>query len=140
MSYYYSSYADYNSGDSLVKRTYREVPSHSHRSTQYIVNDGTLIIDDKSLRNNSSVIYNRPGSTMWVQPTTESHRSTSASDPYRRSHSLHTCRGCSWRRELSGGYCRDCIDAKLSRPRIVEVVRSDRRVLGGPERRLIEYR
>lgn len=145
MAYYHTSHKDYTYGDDLVKKIYREVPRYSHHPTQYIVNDGTLIIDDKSLRHNNSVIYNRPGSTMWVQPTSTHQWSSNSTDPYRygystTSSSLHTCRGCYHRRELTGGYCRDCIDAKLLKPRVVEVVRHDRRLLSVPERRMIEYR
>ncbi|KAH8201388.1 hypothetical protein TruAng_004471 [Truncatella angustata] len=144
MSYYgyTTSHRGHTYGDDAVKRYYRETPRHSHHPTQYIYNDGRLVIDDKSLRNNNSVIYNRPGSTMWVQSTAASQYSSSLSDPYRSGGSwgstLHICRGCSYRRELTGGYCRSCIDIKLS-PRVVEVVREERRLPSAPSRRMLEY-
>lgn len=144
MPYYYdTNYKDHTHGHDLVKRIYREVPRHSHHPTQYIVNDGKLIIEDQSLRNSNSVIYNSPGSTMWVQTSTghwssSSNHSHGSSTPSWSSN-LHRCRGCYSLRELTGGYCYGCIEAKTVRPRIVEVVRDDRRLLSVPERRLLEY-
>jgi hypothetical protein len=147
MPSYYWSGNDYGSGEELVRRIYRDTRRDKHHPTQYIVNDGTMTVNGEWLRNKSSVIYNSPGSTMYLQSGTTSYRpSSDSSEPYRyyssrRTYgtSLHHCRGCNWRRELTGGYCRDCIAVKL-RPRVVEVVRDDRVLLGSPERRLIEYR
>lgn len=145
MTHYHYSHGDYPRGNELVRKIYREVPRHSQYPTQYIVNDGTLVIDDMSLQNTNSIIYNARGSTMWVQPSSHSHSHSSAYSPSWHNYSpaslrLHTCRGCSHRRELSGGYCHECISARLARPRIVDVVREDRRLVSTPERRTIGYR
>ncbi|KAF3018896.1 hypothetical protein E8E14_009580 [Neopestalotiopsis sp. 37M] len=170
MAYYYSSGTDYNygPGDAVVRKVYRNLDrgghhhrhhhghhsssSHRHHHSK-IVNDGTLIVEADTLRTVNSHITNRPGATMylteqqyWATPASSSGSTTSSSyyygsssrPAYYSSSSLHTCRGCSWQRELIGGYCRDCIEYKTS-PRIIEV-KENRRVLGGPERRLLHYR
>lgn len=146
MAHYHYSHRDYNYSGELVRDIYREAPRHSQYPTQYIVNNGTLMINDKSLRNTNSIIYNSYGSTIWVEPSSHSRHSHHAHHSHRPHYyslsapsNLHTCRGCHHRRELSGGYCHDCINARL-RPRIVEVIRDDRRLVGAPERRMIEYR
>lgn len=133
--------------DHLVKKLVREMP-HNHHPTQYIVNDGTLIIDDKSLRNTNSVIYNRPGSTLVVQTAKGTHGThqtlsyCTCNPPCRyycaSSHSswttnVHTCSGCSQKRQLLGGYCRYCIDARTVRVREVskvEIIEKDKKLIG----------
>lgn len=159
MAYHYDHHhqGDYRHSDDLVKHLHREIPHHSHRPVQYIVNDGKLIIDEKSLRHstNNTLIYNRPGSTMWVQPRTSSghhhhHHSSSSSrvetyqrpSTYWQTSSTHACRGCQSLRSLYGGYCRECIEVKMVRPREprVDIIRDARRLLSLPDRRLIEYR
>jgi hypothetical protein len=128
--------SSYTSGDYLVKTICREVPRRSVRPTQYIVNDGTLVIDDKSLRHTNSVIYNRPGSTLIVQPGGSRYtplpncscnppcrwRCTASTTTTCWTTTVHTCRGCSEKRQLWGGYCRYCIDARTIRyrePRLI---------------------
>ncbi|TGJ82336.1 hypothetical protein E0Z10_g6456 [Xylaria hypoxylon] len=107
---------------------------HSHRPTRFIVNEGKLIIDERSFddrdRSSSSrsntVIYNAPGSTMWI----ESKSGTTE------------CRGCFRRRDrLYGGYCSGCATLRLDTPRRHEVVTVDnRRLLEYPEKRAIGWR
>ncbi|KAI0399967.1 hypothetical protein F4802DRAFT_527324 [Xylaria palmicola] len=118
---------------------------HSHRPTRYIVNEGKLIIDERSLeardhhhhrdhyRSSSSrantVIYNAPGSTMWIESQHDKNLRTE-------------CRGCYRRRErLYDGYCADCVSLRIDTPRRHEVVNfSDRRLLDYPSRRAIGWR
>ncbi|GAW24036.1 hypothetical protein EKO27_g9310 [Xylaria grammica] len=114
-----------------IKRDLR----HSHRPTRYIVNHGKLIVDDRSFedrdRSSSShsntLIYNAPGSTMWIEN--------------KSSHSAE-CRRCYRRRDrLYGGYCSDCVSLRLDTPRHHDVVVKDhRRLLELPERRAIGWR
>lgn len=165
MSYYYSSGQDYYpSGDEVIRKVYRNIERgghkhhhhhsshhghhhhHHHHAHQTIVNDGTMVINGDSLRQVNSVIYNRPGSTVYM---TDAHYysspSSSGTSYYygsapRYSSGLHACRGCSgWHRELAGGYCRGCIEYKVRPGRTIEVVRESRRALDAPERRLIQY-
>lgn len=80
---------------------------HSHRPTNYIVNDGHLIVDERSTKHNNTVIYNARGSTMWVNPA--SRHAPSAPLIYETHHHYPSCRGCSERRYLySDGYCCNC--------------------------------
>ncbi|KAI1159946.1 hypothetical protein F5B18DRAFT_547755 [Nemania serpens] len=112
----------------------------SHRPTRYIINEGKLVIDERSFedrdRNGSgssrpnTIIYNAPGSTMWIEQRRED-----------RSH--HSgCRGCLRRSErYYGGYCSECIARRLDAPGRHEAVAvRDRRLLEYPERRAIQWR
>ncbi|KAJ8119760.1 hypothetical protein ONZ43_g3360 [Nemania bipapillata] len=136
-SYYYKDRHHSKDGYEIAHHITREL-RHSHRPTQCIINEGKLIIDERSLedrdRSSSSrsntVIYNAPGSTMWI----EKHRDD-------RSHYLE-CRGCSRRCSRSyDGYCSDCVTLRFDSPRRHEIVTvSDRRLLEYPERRAIQWR
>jgi len=53
--------------DDLVRRFNREVRSSTH-PTRYIVNDGSLVINESLLHDSNTLIYNRRGSSMWVRP------------------------------------------------------------------------
>ncbi|KAI8947531.1 hypothetical protein F4801DRAFT_507353 [Xylaria longipes] len=113
---------------------------HSHRPTRYIINEGKLVIDERTLedRHSSSsssssksntVIYNAPGSTMYIE---------------RRKDKSHypECRGCFRRRERCyDGYCSECISLRLDKPRRHETITmNDRRYLEYPERKAIQWR
>ncbi|KAI0868574.1 hypothetical protein GGS24DRAFT_206541 [Hypoxylon argillaceum] len=92
---------------------------HSHRSTQYIINEGKLIVDERSFEDrdrhhhhssssrSNTVIINTPGSTMWIEKRRESR-------PY-----YAECRGCFRRADHyhHGGYCYDCVTLHLESPR-----------------------
>ncbi|KAI0009622.1 hypothetical protein F4779DRAFT_361736 [Xylariaceae sp. FL0662B] len=140
MSYHYSNHRhNHDNVHHLAQRFSREA-RYSHHPTQYIVNDGRMIIDEKALHYSNAVIYNAPGSTMWLKPTSLS----SVRTPYVPYHSpgmppIRTCRGCFQQRELYfGNYCRDCTSARLAPP--TERYYSDRKPLYMPERRSLGWR
>ncbi|KAI8627127.1 hypothetical protein F5Y19DRAFT_443406, partial [Xylariaceae sp. FL1651] len=101
-----SYYRDHRTeGYELVQHLGHEL-RHSHRPSRYIVNEGKLIIDEHAFNSHHShhhhhkpntVIYNAPGSTMWLESSSQRHASSS---------SYEECRGCFRRRERTyGGYC-----------------------------------
>ncbi|KAI1112426.1 hypothetical protein F5Y14DRAFT_272547 [Nemania sp. NC0429] len=118
----------------------------SHRPTRYIINEGKLIIDERSFEDRdrsgsgsggsrpNTIIYNAPGSTMWIEP--QLHRED-------RSHRSE-CRRClRWSDRYYDGYCAECVARRrrLDSPRRHEVVTvHDRRLLEYPERRAIQWR
>ncbi|KAK8043922.1 hypothetical protein PG994_012760 [Apiospora phragmitis] len=53
--------------DQLARRFNREV-RHSGYPTRYIVNDGSLVINESLLHDSNTLIYNRRGSHMSVRP------------------------------------------------------------------------
>ncbi|KAI1439935.1 hypothetical protein F5Y02DRAFT_404373 [Annulohypoxylon stygium] len=90
---------------------------HSGHATQYIVNEGRMIVDQKTLRHSNAVIYNAPGSTLRFVPSTHtyhsvtSHSSHYEPEPHWSSTSLwiRQCRGCCKYREIYyGNYCHEC--------------------------------
>ncbi|KAH9905795.1 hypothetical protein F4778DRAFT_727512 [Xylariomycetidae sp. FL2044] len=132
---------------------------HAHYPTCYIVNDGKMIADDKALKHSNTIIYNSPGSTLWIQPSSSDknnneRRSSSSSSSsaivyeprtsYYSSSSHHhtpTCRGCHERRSLYfGSYCRDCVSDRLDSNRRYDTLRETRRVIEIPERRAVGWR
>ncbi|KAI0454635.1 hypothetical protein F5B21DRAFT_229287 [Xylaria acuta] len=136
-TYYYDR--QHKDGYELAHHLGRDL-RHSHRPTKYIINEGKLVMDERTFegRHQSSstnhnksntVIYNAPGSTMYIE---------------RRKDKSHypECRGCFRRRERCyDGYCSECISFRLDRPRRHESVTvSDRRYLEYPERRIIQWR
>ncbi|KAI1122326.1 hypothetical protein F5Y10DRAFT_76753 [Nemania abortiva] len=150
-SYYYNDH--YNDrhhskdGYELAHHVGREL-RHSHRPTKYIINEGKLIIDERSFedhrdRSSSSgggksntVIYNAPGSTMWIEKRRDDHHRS-------HSHSHYSeCRGCFRRADrYYDGYCSDCITLRYESPRRHEIITvNDRRLLDYPERRAIGWR
>jgi hypothetical protein len=156
MSYYHDSpyYDHHHHSYQYPSRGSRE-SRHSHRSKGYIVNQGQLIIDEKTLRNTNAVIYNAPGSTMYLEPAKRRSYHTSVThSPYHSSTSsrlaqldlalptISTCHGCYERREMRyGDYCRDCASNLLHRPssKRAGYLVDDRRVLDYPERRRIGW-
>ncbi|KAK5624811.1 hypothetical protein RRF57_000527 [Xylaria bambusicola] len=134
-SYSYDRYY-YKDGYELAHHIGRDL-RRSHRPLRYIVNEGKLIIDERSLdgrhrsgsNRSNTVIYNSPGSTMWIE---------------NRDNELRTveCRGCFRRRERCySGYCSDCVYLRLDAPHRHEVITVDNwRLLDYPERRAIAYR
>ncbi|CAJ2509089.1 Uu.00g141150.m01.CDS01 [Anthostomella pinea] len=141
-SYQYEN--SYHRSHELAHRLRKET-RHSHYPTRYIVNDGQLFVDEKSLRHSNTVIYNSPGSTMWLTPSSR-HHSTSAHNPHHHSTSSSAwvatttqpatmvCLGCHEHRvAYYGSYCRDCTAARLAPV-------PERRQLDYPERRAIGWR
>ncbi|KAK8096204.1 hypothetical protein PG999_014226 [Apiospora kogelbergensis] len=51
--------------DDLVRRFNREARC-STQPTRYIVNDGSLVINESLLHDSNTLIYNRRGSSMWL--------------------------------------------------------------------------
>ncbi|KAI1419497.1 hypothetical protein F5Y12DRAFT_789017 [Xylaria sp. FL1777] len=141
-SYYYDRYNKdgyYKDGYELAHQIGRDL-RHSHRPTRYIVNEGKLVIDERSFedryRSSSSsssrsntVIYNAPGSTMWIENRSNGSR-------------IAECRGCFRRRErYYGGYCSECASLRWDTPRRPEIITvDDRRLLDYPEMRAIGWR
>lgn len=100
---------------------------NSHRPLRCIVNEGKLIIDERSLENRfNTVIYNSPGSTMWIEHRGGGTRTVE-------------CRGCFRRREhCYGGYCSKCSSL---RPDVYRRSESEKLwLLDYPERRAIAWR
>ncbi|KAI0427589.1 hypothetical protein F5Y09DRAFT_27799 [Xylaria sp. FL1042] len=136
-TYYYDRDRHHKDGYELAHNIGRDL-RHSHRPMRYIVNEGKLIIDERSFedrdRSSSSrsntVIYNAPGSTMWIENRNKGS-----------SHSVE-CRGCFRRRDRCyGGYCSECLSKRLDMPRRHEIITvDDRRLLDYPERRAIGWR
>ncbi|KAI0520694.1 hypothetical protein F5B22DRAFT_47664 [Xylaria bambusicola] len=134
-SYPYDRYY-YKDGYELAHYIGRDL-RRSHRPLRYIVNEGKLIIDERSLEDrhrssgnrSNTVIYNSPGSTMWIEHRDSESRTVE-------------CRGCFRRRERCyGGYCSECVYLRLDAPRRHEVITLDKwRLLDYPERRAIAYR
>lgn len=133
-NHHHYPHSHYDVAERLVREN-----RHSHRPTRYIVNDGNLILDEKTIRHGNTVIYNSRGSAMWLNPSGR-HAAPPAPIVYQPYHSSWaygvaspSCRGCYERRELhSSGYCRDCHS--------IRYYRSDRRLLGTPERRQLTWR
>ncbi|KAI1195375.1 hypothetical protein F5X97DRAFT_246787 [Nemania serpens] len=111
----------------------------SHRPTRYIINEGKLVIDERTLEDrdrsgsgssSNTIIYNAPGATMRI----EQHREN-------RSHHSE-CRGCLRRSErYYDGYCSECVTRRLGSSRRHDVVAvHDRRFLEYPERKAIQWR
>ncbi|KAI3325515.1 hypothetical protein HD806DRAFT_490513 [Xylariaceae sp. AK1471] len=120
---------------------------HSHRPTRYIINEGKLVIDERSFDNHyrssgsssssnkpNTIIYNAPGSSMWIEHAKEKPSYTE-------------CRGCFRHRERCyGGYCSECISVRLERDnwnksrRYETVAVDDRRYVEYPERKTIGWR
>ncbi|KAI1826567.1 hypothetical protein F4861DRAFT_64964 [Xylaria intraflava] len=132
MPTYYHSDHHHKEGYELAQNLSRDL-RHSHRPTKYIINEGKLILDEQALddhhqshhNKSNTIIYNSPGSTMWVQP---SHRSRLEAE----AHSI-ACRGCFRHRDrYYGGYCSDCLAAQLRYPRRHEssLVYPERRTIG----------
>ncbi|KAI1357578.1 hypothetical protein F5Y08DRAFT_324020 [Xylaria arbuscula] len=126
----------YKDGYELAHHIGRDL-RHSHRPLRYIVNEGKLIIDERSFEDryqssnyrSNTIIYNSPGSTMWIE-----HRDG-------RTRTVE-CRGCFRLRERCyGGYCSECVSLRLDAPRRTDVITVDKRqLLDYPERRTIAWR
>lgn len=136
-SYYYNDRRHTKDAYEIAHHITRDL-RHSHRPTQYIINEGKLVIDERSLedrdRSSSSrsntVIYNAPGSTMWIEKRRDD-----------RSH-YSECRGCFRRsHRYYDGYCSECVTLRADLPRRHKIITaSDRRLLEYPERRAIQWR
>jgi hypothetical protein len=137
-SYHYDSHHHHHKrGYELAQHLGRDL-QHSNRPTRYIVNDGKLILDDRSFDNyygsgstskSNTVIYNAPGSTLWIE-----HAKPKTT--------LVECRGCFRRRERCyDGYCSECISVSIDRGKRHEIIAVDeRRYVEYPERRAIKWR
>ncbi|KAI3339419.1 hypothetical protein F4824DRAFT_455333 [Ustulina deusta] len=133
-SYYHDHH--HKDGYELAHQIGRDL-RHSHRPTRYVINEGKLIIDERSFEDrdrsssnrSNTVIYNAPGSTMWIEKRDNAPRTVE-------------CRGCFRRRDrYYGGYCAECISLRLDTPRRHEVITvQNRRPLEYPERRAIGWR
>ncbi|KAI1397976.1 hypothetical protein F4819DRAFT_470269 [Hypoxylon fuscum] len=155
MPYNYDSYHGHhhNPNRDLAQRFGRE-SRHSSHPTQYIVNEGKMIVDQRTLRHTNAIIYNAPGSTMRLVPSKPVPKAKHNSFYYPPTSpwwdtttSIHTCRGCLQRRELysgAGGYCRDCTALRLGPPYQAERYRlqgrNDWHPAYMPERRQLGWR
>ncbi|KAI1742449.1 hypothetical protein F4680DRAFT_412240 [Xylaria scruposa] len=107
---------------------------HSHRPTQYLINDGKLVLSERAFKdfqkssgsnyNTATVIYNSPKSTMYIDSQKE------------KSH-YPECRSCHRRRGRYNGYCSECYD-RSRRHETITV--GDHRYLAYPERKMIKWR
>ncbi|ORY60791.1 uncharacterized protein BCR38DRAFT_442523 [Pseudomassariella vexata] len=146
-------YDDYHPRQDLAQHSYRDSSRQSSRPSRYIVNELEIIISRSTSGRGNTVFYNSPRSTIYVRPERSSSSWTPAyggssdevwTSPVRYGYSSdsyngsRTCRGCG-RRELEGGFCRDCIEVRVSRP-LVEIVRGYGRSTLSPRRRIVELR
>lgn len=135
-SYYHDR--PHKDGYELAQRIRHDL-RYSHRPTQYIINEGKLVVNERTLecrdRDTNSrpntIIYNAPGSTMYVEKPRDE-----------KSHHRSECRACFRVRDRCyGGYCSDCLTVRLDTPRRREVITvHDRRLLEYPEKRTIQWR
>ncbi|KAK8021910.1 hypothetical protein PG990_007048 [Apiospora arundinis] len=95
-----SCYRERREDVDLVRRFNRECRNSGY-PTRYIVNDGTLVINESLLNDSNTLIYNRRGSNMWVRP--DGCCSCDGSPSCRCGcRGRGCCRGGRWGR---GGYC-----------------------------------
>ncbi|KAI1171871.1 hypothetical protein F4777DRAFT_30911 [Nemania sp. FL0916] len=140
-SYYRDRYHSHHHKDGydLAHHLIRDL-RHSHRPTQYIINEGKLTVDAQTFENfnhssghkSNTIIYNSPGSELRIDNRRDD-----------RSHYYSECRGCFRRSDRSyGEYCSDCTALRLvDSPRRHEFVTyDDRRLLEYPSRRAIGWR
>ncbi|KAI5863921.1 hypothetical protein GGS23DRAFT_596410 [Durotheca rogersii] len=119
--------------------------------TQYIVNDGRMTVDQRTLQHSNAVIYNGPHSSLRLvssgraaaAPARDRDRDTDHSRDWSTA-TPHTCHGCLRRRPLYWTeYCYDCAAAPLSRRLGSVTYRHDfqwRHLTTAPERRLVGWR
>ncbi|KAI0486985.1 hypothetical protein F4859DRAFT_323064 [Xylaria cf. heliscus] len=132
-SYYYETSCGYD----LAHQIRRDL-RHSHRPTRYIINDGKLVVNERtyddryyycsgsssSSGKSDTVVYNSPGSTMYIDRLKD------------KRHHYSSCRERSY-----DGYSSESITVRLDRPRRHETITvTDRRRLEYPERRIIHWR
>ncbi|KAI1139202.1 hypothetical protein F5Y05DRAFT_381117 [Hypoxylon sp. FL0543] len=148
MPYYYDDHHDNHDLTRQLAHHLSRESRYTGHPTQYIVNEGRMFVDRKTLQHSNAVIYNAPGSSLRVSPSrstsTTRTRSTSYYAPKSSwSPSIHTCRGCLERREIYfEGYCHDCNSLRLvSSPRESYRLRDrDYRYLArAPERRMVGW-
>jgi hypothetical protein len=149
-------------GYELAQYLGREL-SYSSKPARFIVNEGMLIVDERTLDNThtlghsylgfnktgktNTVVYNAPGSTMWVQNKHSSSLGGHGSrylDALSLSTTVMECRGCLRLRERCyDGLCSDCIldRDRSSARRYDDIIYDERpRSLEYPERRFLGYR
>ncbi|KAI0867069.1 hypothetical protein F4860DRAFT_17305 [Xylaria cubensis] len=121
-SYHYNHH--YRDGYELANQVVRD-SRHSHRPTRYLINEGKLVLGERAFKDNTdTVIYNAPKATIVIEPRKE------------KSH-YPECRSCHRHRGRYNGYCSECYE----RPRRHETITvNDRRYLGYPERKMIQWR
>ncbi|KAI2635639.1 hypothetical protein GGS26DRAFT_507460 [Hypomontagnella submonticulosa] len=118
MAYHYNTHNEnHDLARNLAHRLSRET-RHGGPPTQYIVNEGKMIVDQRTLRHSNAIIYNAPGSTLRFAPSKPVPARKSKHDSYYTSGSygpttttappLHMCRGCGQRETYYGGFCHDC--------------------------------
>ena len=127
--YHHRGHHSYGSSNHELAERFAHETRYSHRPTQYIVNNGHLVVDDRSARHSDAVIYNARGSTMWLKPTSNDY-SPIIYEPHYSYRSRSSCRGCYERRgTYSAGYCRDCYNHRY--------YDTDRKVISISTRRLL---
>ncbi|KAI1332278.1 hypothetical protein F5Y16DRAFT_173553 [Xylariaceae sp. FL0255] len=145
MPYYYDGRS---SGYDLGQYACREFARHSHRPTQYVINEGNLVVDERMLNRYydrhhkyNTVIYNAPGSRMRIEYSRHHY------GPYYSGSGesgLLECLRCRRRSRCYGGYCPDCIAVRVvedrGRDRRSEILTVDerRRFIEYPERRALK--
>ncbi|KAI1377908.1 hypothetical protein F4677DRAFT_29918 [Hypoxylon crocopeplum] len=151
MAYYYDHH---HRGQDLTRDWAHRVSQdarHNSQPSQYIVNEGRMRIDERTLRHSNAIIYNAPGSSLRISPSmTVSSAKTKHSTYYAQPStwwtsgtSAHTCHGCyKWRELYYGDYCHECssirqVAAAKDRHRLRD--RDDRYLTYTPERRLLGW-
>ncbi|KAI1768489.1 hypothetical protein GGR53DRAFT_478296 [Hypoxylon sp. FL1150] len=146
-SRHWSHEHDYNRN--LASRFSRDA-RHSSYPTINIVNEGKLVVDERTLRNTNAVIYNSERATLRLsapKPTAnpfapEVYHYNSYYYPQQAATwwgpsglPIHTCRSCRQRREIYyAGYCHYCAAIRYSAPN--QRVHDDRRVAFAQQRQL----
>ncbi|KAI0148524.1 hypothetical protein GGR57DRAFT_474580 [Xylariaceae sp. FL1272] len=119
---------------------------HCRRPTQYTVNDGKLVIDERVFENYcrdykgdrcNAVIYNAPGATLWIE-----YRRQRDEHYYHDSGSADfiVCLRCRRRPRRCGQYCSECVSVRLVKDREKDrcsetIVVDNRRYVEYPEKR-----
>ncbi|OTB12275.1 hypothetical protein K445DRAFT_25847 [Daldinia sp. EC12] len=116
MAHYYDHHHEgHNQAQNLANRFTRET-RHSDYPTQYIVNEGKMIVHERSLKQSNAIIYNAPGSTLRFVPSKSAtsakpkHNSNHPPESYWRTTAppIYMCHGCRRRQIYYGDYCHDC--------------------------------
>ncbi|KAI0382535.1 hypothetical protein F5Y04DRAFT_252873 [Hypomontagnella monticulosa] len=145
MAYHYNTRNEnHDLARNLAHRIQRDSRYGGH-PTQYIVNEGRMVVDQRTLRHHNAVIYNAPGSTLrFAQSSTPARKSKY--DSYHTSGSywptttttappLHMCRGCGQRETYYGGFCHDCTSLWYS-----QRDRDNRYLARASDRKYLEWR
>ncbi|KAI8964156.1 hypothetical protein F5Y11DRAFT_316779 [Daldinia sp. FL1419] len=123
MAHYYDHhYNHYHSQACDLANRFTRETRHSEYPTKYIVNEGKMIVHERSLKQSNAVIYNAPGSTLRFIPSKQASDTKAQHHPRHDSESywrmtaplMDMCHGCRRRQTYFGDYCHDCTAVQLT--------------------------